>query len=289
MKILAATDFSTRSQRAVRRAGCLTRAANARLGVLHVVDDDQPEGMVALEQNESRRIIEEQIASVPELQGIPAEPIVTAADPFDGILKTAARFEADLIVMGSHRRDLLREVFLGTTVERVTRVAPCPVLMVNSDTEAPYRNALVAMESNEDATRALCAVRSLKVVAANEEITLIHGFNPLGKGQMTFAGLAHETIRDYSGKQALVLSGDLTKSLEEVASQYQPWFLRLQEGNALTAIVREVEALQPDILAIGSRGRSAIGRLLLGSVTEEVMRTLRIDILVIPPGEYRPN
>jgi universal stress protein E len=40
MRILAATDFSTRSQRAVRRAGVLARDKGAELTLVHVVDDD---------------------------------------------------------------------------------------------------------------------------------------------------------------------------------------------------------------------------------------------------------
>jgi hypothetical protein len=39
MQILAATDFSTRSNRAVRQAGLLAQARNARLGLAHIVDD----------------------------------------------------------------------------------------------------------------------------------------------------------------------------------------------------------------------------------------------------------
>lgn len=43
-RIVAATDFSSRSDRAVRRAGLLAREFDAQLTLLHVVDDDQPFG-----------------------------------------------------------------------------------------------------------------------------------------------------------------------------------------------------------------------------------------------------
>lgn len=49
-QILAATDFSTRSQRALRRAGRLVRQLAGELMLVHVVDDDQPEALVALER-----------------------------------------------------------------------------------------------------------------------------------------------------------------------------------------------------------------------------------------------
>ena len=70
MHILAATDFSTRSQRALRRAGLLARDSGAELTLVHVVDDDQPSDLVALERREAERILGEQIDAIPELQGL---------------------------------------------------------------------------------------------------------------------------------------------------------------------------------------------------------------------------
>ncbi|MCC2653849.1 MAG: universal stress protein, partial [Microvirga sp.] len=70
MLFLAATDFSTRSQRAVRRAGLLAQAYGAELALVHVVDDDQPQDLVALETREAQRILNEQITVVSELQHV---------------------------------------------------------------------------------------------------------------------------------------------------------------------------------------------------------------------------
>jgi hypothetical protein len=50
MQILAATDFSTRSNRALRQAGLLAQHTEAELHVLHVVDDDQPDELVRMEK-----------------------------------------------------------------------------------------------------------------------------------------------------------------------------------------------------------------------------------------------
>jgi universal stress protein E len=48
-------------------------------------------------------------------------------------LRMAADINTDLIVMGAHRKQFLRDVFVGTTVERVIRTGPYPVLMVNNE------------------------------------------------------------------------------------------------------------------------------------------------------------
>ena len=41
--------------------------------------------------------------------------------------------------MGAHRKQFLRDIFVGTTIERVIRTGPYPVLMVNNEASAPTR------------------------------------------------------------------------------------------------------------------------------------------------------
>ena len=98
MRILAATDFSTRSQRALRRAGLLAQATGAELALVHVVDDDQPQDLIEMERREAERILAEQIGAMAEFRGVQCRPMVATGDPFDAILRTAADAEC-----GSHR------------------------------------------------------------------------------------------------------------------------------------------------------------------------------------------
>ena len=133
MQILAATDFSTQSQRALRRAGLLARDTGAELALVHVVDDDQPQDLIEMEGREAKRILAEQVGVMPEFRGVQCYTIVTTGDPFDAILRMAADINTDHIVMGAHRKQFLRDVFVGTTVERVIRTGPYPVLMVNNE------------------------------------------------------------------------------------------------------------------------------------------------------------
>jgi len=70
MQILAATDFSTRSYRALREAGLLAQASGAELTIMHVIDDDQPKHLVEVESREAERILAEQIRAMAELNGL---------------------------------------------------------------------------------------------------------------------------------------------------------------------------------------------------------------------------
>ncbi|WP_243369227.1 universal stress protein [Microvirga solisilvae] len=282
MHILAATDFSTRSQRAVRRAGLLARSKGAEITLVHVVDDDQPPELIALETREAERILGEQIDAVAELRGIPSRALVVAGDPFDGILRAAASMGADLIVMGAPRKQLLRDILVGTTVERVIRTGSVPVLMVNGEVERSYQTALVPVDLSEPSMKAIRSGMSLGL-PVGARLSIVHAFVPLAKGQMFYSGLSQETIDGYVAEERIRATKELIAFLKEngLADHGQP--VRVEEGTPFEVISNAVEQSSPDVLIMGTHGRSGIAKALLGSVTEEVLRSLDVDILAVPP------
>jgi nucleotide-binding universal stress UspA family protein len=283
MHILAATDFSTRSQRAVRRAGLLARDTGADLTLVHIVDDDQPPDLVALESREAGRILDEQIGAMAELRGLRSRTLVGAGDPFDGILRAAASTEAGLIVMGAHRKQLLQDVFVGTTIERVIRAGPFPVLMVNGEVEQPYRTALAAIDLSEPSVHAMRTGIALGL-PAGARLGLVHAFLPLAKGQMFYAGLSRDVIDGYVADERVRATNELTAFLEAKGLDDHGQPVRVvEEGAPVEAISKAVAQVKPDVLIIGTHGRAGIAKALLGSVTEEVLRSLDIDILAVPP------
>jgi nucleotide-binding universal stress UspA family protein len=48
-------------------------------------------------------------------------------------------------------------------------------------------------------------------------------------------------------------------------------------------ISRVVSDMRPDLLVMGTHGRSAMLKALIGSVTEAALRSLGVDILAVPP------
>ena len=186
MQILAATDFSTRSNRALRQAGLLAQPGNAQLHIVHVVDDDQPEELIRMEKREAERVLNEQTSSMPELRDVQTRPMVVTGDPFDGILRTAADVNADLIVMGSHRKQLLLDIFVGTTIERVIRKGSFPVLMVNNEAQRNYEKVVAPVDMSDASANALRVALSTGLISKGA--TLLHAFLPVAKGKMFVAG-----------------------------------------------------------------------------------------------------
>ncbi|MDX5400874.1 MAG: universal stress protein, partial [Rhodobacterales bacterium] len=136
--IMLATDFSERSDRALRRAVILARAHGARIELVHVVDDDRPRSIVEQDTKQARQLLSELARSLEALDGVACGTKVLLADPFAGLTQAVEQTNPDLLVIGPHRRQFLRDAFVGTTAERTIRSVSCPVLMVNGTPVGDY-------------------------------------------------------------------------------------------------------------------------------------------------------
>ena len=161
--ILVATDFSARSDRAIRRAVLLAHTFEAVLHMVHVVDDDQPARIVSAEEGAARALLSEQTRSLREIDGLQSDFSLVFGDPFEGIRASAQELQAGLVVIGPHRRQALKDMFVGTTAERTIRLSSRPILMANAVPAAPYRHALVATDLSDASASAIQTITDLGI------------------------------------------------------------------------------------------------------------------------------
>jgi nucleotide-binding universal stress UspA family protein len=282
MQILAATDFSTRSNRAVRQAGLLAQSGEARLHIVHVVDDDQPDALVRMEKGEAERLLAEQIGSMPELGGTAAHAMVVTGDAFDGILRAAAEVKPDLIVMGSHRKQLLLDIVVGTTIERVIRKGSYPVLMVNFEAQRKYERVVAPVDMSDSSANALRIALSMGLIG--QGTTLLHAFDPIAAGKLAYSGSDKASVGRYIASERERATHELAAFLVAHDLQHVGWSLRVEDGDPMDVISKAVSDMRPDLLVMGTHGRSALMKAFVGSVTEEALRSLSVDILAVPPA-----
>jgi len=72
--------------------------------------------------------------------------VIGRGQPFHVITEEAWARNADLIVLGVHRRQFLRVVYVGATIERVTRTAGRHVLMANGPAGERWRKVFIATD-----------------------------------------------------------------------------------------------------------------------------------------------
>jgi nucleotide-binding universal stress UspA family protein len=142
--ILVAVDFSEYSNAALNYATFLAEGFGATLTLVHSVEpyvypEDLSAGRLITDVENSairqcKGKLNEMVRSIKE--GIPASVAVTMGTPWHQIVAMAKRWNADLIVVGTHGRTGLKHVLMGSTAERVVRHAPCPVLVVHAPSTA---------------------------------------------------------------------------------------------------------------------------------------------------------
>lgn len=281
-KILVATDFSTRSDRAIRRAVILARSIGASITLVHVVDDDQPARMLEAERDAALALLAEHAVSIGEIEGVECDPSVVLGDPFEGIGQAAAALRPDLLVLGPHRRQALRDIFAGTTAERAIRASRRPVVMANAVPAAPWRHVLVALDLSAASDAVLRAVGDLDL-GKQAKLSVIHVFDAPGSGPMSRAVMSATQREAYLAEEQARAARALDLSLGGSDVPPARRILRCREtsaGRHIHAAAREISA---DLIVVGTRGHGGLATALLGSVAEEVLRTAELDVMAVPP------
>lgn len=142
--ILAPTDFSDYSKKALSDALELARTFGAKLTLLHVVEPSPylgeftpPAAGADLVNNLERQASAALARMLPEAQRAQIEVIrsVVIGSPLRKIVEAAEAKHVDLIVMATHGRTGLSHLLIGSVAERVVRTAPCPVLTIRPPAE----------------------------------------------------------------------------------------------------------------------------------------------------------
>lgn len=138
--ILFATDFSESSDHAFGHALALAKKFNARLLILHVINEPVDlRGFYVphisfdkLEQEieEGAQKMMETFCRTHLRDYDNCETFIVPGMPYDEVLKKATESGADLIVVGTHGRTGLDHVLFGSTAEKIVRKSPVPVLTV---------------------------------------------------------------------------------------------------------------------------------------------------------------
>jgi nucleotide-binding universal stress UspA family protein len=260
----------------------LARQIGAELTLVNVVDDDQPQSLIDLERREADKFLKEQIGSLAELRDVRCHAVTTTGEAFMGILQTAKDTACDLIVMGSHRKQLLRDVFIGTTIERVIRTGSFPVLMVNKPTDYGYHRIVAAIDLSDASARAIKAAEALHLFD-RAEVTLLHAFLAPAQGKMFVSNASKEQMEAYVDDERTQAAVELAAFMVTHGLGAGRWRRRLAEGGPFEVIERVVADEEPDLLITGTHGRSGLLKVLIGSVAEEILRRLDVDILAVPP------
>jgi nucleotide-binding universal stress UspA family protein len=281
MRAVFATDLSGAIETALESRiclECLGRYGITEVHLLNVTSPNVTTGMPGSDVGrQTRRGLERQADLLRE-EGFDVETHVVRGTPHRRINGLAEQVGADLIIVGSRGKSPLRERFIGGTARDVARTAVRPLLVqriVETEDEHEIANehlfqrVLYATDFSENAERAFEQFRYLQ--EATQEATLLHVTPPERRSKP-------DVVEDAEARLA-----ELADRLEGMGIETRTV---VREGEAVEEILAAEAEFDPTSILMGSRGRSRIRRLLLGSTSEKVTARASCNVLLVPPRQF---
>lgn len=280
-RLLVATDLSSRADKAIARAVQLAEEHRGTLTVLHILTGaagDETDRLQIASQIEKdlRRKLE---ALSPKKDAL-ASVRVLSGTPFVEIIRQGRQEAADLIIVGAHGKDFMKDLLLGTTAEKIVRKGDRSVLVVKQAAQTSYRRVLVGVDFSENSQHALeLALR----LAPDAEFHALHVYSG-SEGMLRGAGVTDAGILRYERQVAKEARQQMEVFLRRIDRGRKPIRKEVWNGRARREITTMARGLRADLVAVGTAGRTGIPYILLGSVAEHVMREARCDVLVMRSG-----
>lgn len=297
-KILVALDGSTFSEHALPYAVQAARSTGAELilSLVHVrqspvtTDLALRQAIDAWEQAHAQReedYLDAVAARLRTEHGLKARGQLLRGEVVPALERAIDEDQVDLVVITTHGRAGLERAWLGSVTDALVRAVDAPVLVVRPAEGAPprvngagrFHHALIALDGSERAERTVAPVRAL--LEPDARVSLLRVVAPPSAVTSPFlphaVRISHEELQHrtdeanrYIDDMRERLRADAPGVEASVVTDYHP-------AHAILSFAEDTGA---DIIAVGTHGRGPIRRLVMGSVSDKVVRAANIPVLV---------
>ena len=289
-RIVVATDMSPPASWAAARAARLAHELGSEsVDLIHVIDNLAIETLRHLIQTPletERRLTELSHKQLTQIERTLSEKYgismttttLNVGRPYTEIVRYAEFVNAGLVVLGAHGGGLVRELFVGSTVDRVLRKLTRPVLIVKREPQAPYRKILIPVDFSEYSGQ---ATEFAMNIAPHAHIIVLHAFEVPFKAKLESDGVDDKLIQIYENEVQGQKKKEMQQFISELGAQKDTLSTVIESGPASTVIRKNMEVLDPDLIVIGKHGQSDQDETLLGGVTTRVIQDAGCDIFVV--------
>lgn len=277
MKAVCATDLSAASKAAIETETCLHCLGMIGVEEIHlvtVIPSNVHAGMPGMKFEKRRKHKLAQYSEVIMAAGFAVETHVVRGTPHRRINGVAGTVGADLTIIGSRGKSPLENRIIGSTARNLTRTTIVPLLVNRIQRgvanpklvrEQLFNRVLFATDFSENAGRAFDTFSYLRHATSNA--MLVHVRTPKDPGPTG--------------------DNDPDEQLAEMAAQLEQWDIETdvesRQGDPATEILAVEDSYNATTTLLGSRGHSRLRRLLLGSVTEDIVANANGNVMVVPP------
>jgi nucleotide-binding universal stress UspA family protein len=283
MKVLLTTDGSESAEQAIRWFSRMPFVHSPSYEVMTVssyqaygmVPSDVHDELVRLESAHALEAYQRADRILREV-GIEAIKVTCLGQAADQITSYAKESKADMIVVGAHGMSFLEHMLLGSTSETVARHAPCSVLIVrgthlkNSSSVPP--NIAVASDGSETDKQIAAQINALGV----SKETKFHLISVIEHPYLLEPAVEYDAQLTRETALALDrLAEELTNSSGHIEKHV------FEKIHVASCILNHVQKHPTDLLVLGDKGRSAIGRFFLGSVSRVLLHHAPCSIMLV--------
>lgn len=262
--ILLAIDLSDASRPAVQTAVELAKLAGATLHAVHARTGDGVADNAVTEH--LRRIL-------PDAAALARSRVVADAPPHEAIVERARVVDADVIVLGPHRREAQGGP-LGTTADAVVRTAHIPCLVLPQSLTLPLERVLVASDLSTAAQGAIAV--ALSWASALRRPSSIGGGTEL---RVVYVAPRHG---EDGSEGALRDEVERARDRADTVAHVEIHEVRVHADDPASAILGEANASRADLLVLGTRGQGAGNDDGMGSVSTGVVQQTSCPVLLVP-------
>jgi nucleotide-binding universal stress UspA family protein len=219
--------------------------------------------------------------------------VIGTTDPREGMLQTAEEMHADLMVVGGRHYNTLERLLLASVSRAVAHAAQVPVLIArapeNPRTTPDYR-VLVAFESQQSAKRLSTVLERFhwptetSAIALHVVQTEFGGKIPDWLEAQARAPDAEALVKLWVKDHDEQLAGaaQLVRSVcREFPGRLKEADQRVSEGVPAQEIIGIAEVQKSDLVVVGAKASTQLGRLLIGSTAEFVLNHAHCSVLLV--------
>ena len=279
-RIVLATDLSDRAERAQRMALLLAREHHYGLKLVYAIDTDQPTAMIDAQRDTANFMLQRLATTIETVDGVACSVAVVSGRGPDEAIRSAVDDTTPLIVLGSHRKRQLRDLFLGGTSERIIAHTDCPVLVVRAAPVERYRRLLLATDLSEGSMARARALGATPV-SAGTSTTVVHLVgtqeqSAVPTGRMTDDArdrlLAHDQAVARERLEGFVRNADLGAVGIRVEADTRP------TATALMDIAAHEGA---DLIVLTPRQGEGLDHFLRYRTTTRLLNASPVDLLIL--------
>lgn len=276
-KILLAHDFSKSSENVVQTAIELAKIFHSKVIPIHVLPDDIVNEKVKLLLDETAIKKLEETAERIKNEGVEVgKPILEYGSPHEGIVQAAIGVDANLILIGSGENRKKERFQLGITTERIIQKSEKPVYVVKEGVPLNIQSILCPVDFSETSKRALKnAITMARRFKAELRVLSVCEL----QGSTWFS--SEKDRQEENENRCARHKVRFDKFLEGFNFSDLDWTREMRKGNPAEEILSTISEKMVDLLVMGTLGRTGLDRLIIGSVTEKVVREVPCSFLTL--------